>query len=242
MADPLLGATLRLVRADMHLAEAGKLRAEWEQGCIDQIVRQPDGEYRFNHWPEIPAMLPVIAGDIVHNLRAALDYLVYELSLLDSKGQVKDGTQFPIEDVKSNPKNPARCFDGRRTSYLKGLSDAHAAAIELLQPYNGVEWTETLRDISNLDKHRTLPVLTKEGRNVAALVRWNPNGRFSKERLRFDDHAKGFVVERFDVELDGQQTIAVALPKRGDVPLLPTLRRIQADVAGTLAAFKPEFE
>ena len=39
----------------------------------------------------------ILVGETVYNLRAALDYLVYELAILDS-GQIQEYTQFPIED------------------------------------------------------------------------------------------------------------------------------------------------
>lgn len=239
MSHPLAGAFLRFQRADKHLAEADSLMRVWEQECVEKVIRQEDGQYRFNGFADIPPMLPVVVGDVVHNLRAALDYLVYELSIFDSDGRIKNGTQFPIEDVKSDPANPNRGFDVRRKSYLKGLNQRHADAIERLQPYNGVGWTETLREISNPDKHRHLCVLTKEGREIAAIVRWGPEGRFGVEDL--DPQAVCDTVRRFDLELDGQYTVAIALPKKGEVALMPTLRRLEADVCGTLELFKPEF-
>ena len=48
----------------------------------------------------IPAMLGILIGETIYNLRAILDYLVYELAILDS-GQIQKGTQFPIEDTES---------------------------------------------------------------------------------------------------------------------------------------------
>lgn len=162
MGHPLEGAFLRLERAERHLHEAAELVCEWEAATKDKIIREDNGQYRFNGFADIPVMMPVVVGDVTHNFRAALDYLIYELSLLDSKGSIKDGTQFPIENVRTNPANPNRCFEGRRKTYLKGLNDRHVSAIAALQPYAGVEWTQTLRDISNTDKHRHLSVLTKE--------------------------------------------------------------------------------
>lgn len=238
-SHPLYGAHLRFARADRHLSEADQLRRDWEQQCVDKIVRQDNGEYRFNGFADVPFLLPLVVSDITHNLRAALDYLVYELSLLDSKGLIKDGTQFPIEGGDGQaPDEAKRKFAGRRESYLKGLNDAHAAAIELLQPYNGVEWTETLRDISNPDKHRHLSLLGKLDK-VQATIRLNPEGRFFREE--FDMKSMTYVVHRFDVEVDGTHTIAITLPKRGAIPLLPTLRRIEAEVSRTIELFKPEF-
>ena len=42
-----------------------------------KVIRQDDGQSRFNGFADIPLMLPVVVSDVIHNLRAALDYLVY---------------------------------------------------------------------------------------------------------------------------------------------------------------------
>ena len=96
---------------------------------------------------EIPSVIPILAGETIYNLRAALDYLVYELAFLDSE-QMQEKTQFPIED---SPKQWRK--HGRR---LQGLSNEHTEAVKGLQPFSGCEWTAVLRDISNPDKHRHL--------------------------------------------------------------------------------------
>src|SRR5689334_11619575 len=88
----------------------------------------------------------VVVGEIVYNLRAALDYLVYVPAEQDS-GARQSGTQFPIEDSQQG-------FTAHRPTRLKGVSDEHAAVIRQFQPYRGCEWTRTLRDLSNPDKHR----------------------------------------------------------------------------------------
>ena len=108
---------------------------------------------KFNR-PEfpIPAEMSLLIGEILYNLRGCLDYLVYQLAILDS-GSEQNGTQFPIEDSQNG-------FRGRRKSYLKFVNDSHVASIERLQPYNGVDWTKWLRTYSNPDKHRHLVVST----------------------------------------------------------------------------------
>lgn len=90
----------------------------------------------------------VLVGEIVYNLRAALDYLVYVLAEEDS-GTRQNATQFPIEDSQQG-------FTAHRHTWLKGVSDEHAAIIRQFQPYRGCEWTRILRDLSNPDKHREL--------------------------------------------------------------------------------------
>jgi hypothetical protein len=240
MPHPLDGPFLRLNRADRHLTEADKLVRAWEDATVKKIVRKPDGQHRFNRFADVDPVLSVVIGDATHNLRAALDYLIYELSLWDSHGCIEDGTQFPIEGSKGDDPVVAKArFRGRRESYLKGLNDRHAAIIEGLQPYNGIEWTETLRSISNPDKHRHLHAPTTAGRQVQVTIRINPDGRFVEEL--FDSRSVDLITRRFDVELDGQFAIAITLPNRGEVAIAPALRRIQAEVCRVLEAFKPEF-
>lgn len=65
-------------------------------------------------------------GEIIYNLRAALDYLVFELTLMDT-GAVQKDTQFPTESSKK---------DGfkQQSRFLKGLNAEHQAAIEARIP------------------------------------------------------------------------------------------------------------
>jgi hypothetical protein len=142
----------RVGRAGEHLAD---LRERLE------IVRRQQGDSITAHFdPDPPHKLIVSQfiktfvgmsvgiriGEICYNLRTTLDYLIFELAKLDS-GVPQEGTQFPIIDMK-------RDFDSRKGRWLKGLNDAHVAAIERLQPYAGCRWTKAFRDLSNRDKHR----------------------------------------------------------------------------------------
>lgn len=236
MAHPLDGAVLRFNRAERHLAEADELIRVWAKGCVEAIVRDNNNNLRFEGWPTIPEMLPLAVSDATHNMRAALDYLIYELALKDS-GKVQHGTQFLIEDVKVDPANKNRGFDARSKKCLVGLSQPHIDAIEALQPYNGVDWTKSLRDISNPDKHKRLCVLSKDGRPIGVRMIDSPIGRFD----RLNVTPQGPTIERFDVEVDGSDTIAIAPPNPGKPSLMRTLRSIQTELCATLETFKSEF-
>jgi hypothetical protein len=79
-----------------------------------------------------------------------------------SLGEVNTRTQFPIEDTPQGFErriNPIKCRSGTRSNWLSGVSPDHIAAIEALQPYKRVRWTKILRELSNEDKHRTIPLL-----------------------------------------------------------------------------------
>ncbi len=175
MKHPLAGAYARIDRASKHFQELEAIVEEFrlknEQYFISQhnlvaIKVRPTLTMRskaHTKFGPIEITLSVILGDVFHNLRAALDYLIYELALADS-GIEHQGTQFIIEDAKTDTKNAQgqivrRGFDYVAKKRLAGLSSDHIRAIEDLQPYKGVAWTKTLRDISNPDKHRKLTVI-----------------------------------------------------------------------------------
>jgi hypothetical protein len=99
-----------------------------------------------------------LIGDTAQNLRAALDHLIWDLSILDhgSWPLCKNGrelrTQFPICLTKDDYDSPAV-----QTTYLDSISPAHREMVERFQPYiTGDDTLELLRKISNEDKHRVV--------------------------------------------------------------------------------------
>lgn len=98
--------------------------------------------YHDNHLAEIT----LLASETIHHLRAALDYLAYQMVLADV-GKVKGKTQFPIST------HPAK-FRSELKSRLPGIRPAHASLVEAVQPYKGPTWAGDLARLSNRDKHR----------------------------------------------------------------------------------------
>lgn len=86
---PLRGAWLRFERTDRHLAEAEKLVLGFSRACEQHLVSERDpstgGKFiTIKTTPGLPVELPLVVSDAVHNMRAALDYIVYELAKHDS--------------------------------------------------------------------------------------------------------------------------------------------------------------
>ncbi|PKU25116.1 hypothetical protein [Telmatospirillum siberiense] len=171
----------------------------------------------------------ILVGEICYNLRSALDYLIFELAKLDS-GSVQSGTQFPIMDAKKD-------FDRRgKTAFLKGINASHIAAIEGLQPYMGCNWTGSLRDFSNEDKHRQFVV----GGGQTRITVWSAlDTDLSKIR--------GMTYDRTAVHPATGANVPVKVHVAGTVafdnglPILETLQELKRNVADCLADFKPEF-
>jgi hypothetical protein len=108
----------------------------------------------------------VIVGEIIHDLRSALDHMVWEL--VAANGGTPDRcTSFPICSVE--PVNGFRSFalanpQSKRHGPLVGLTPDHVSFVESCQPYHGgnCKRLELINALWNTDKHRHLiaaPVL-----------------------------------------------------------------------------------
>jgi len=233
--NPLNGAYKRVNRASKHLSDLKRGIKVFRQYKIDSI--SVDYQRIRNHIKHesiyirnvrsrpipVPQEFSILVGEIIYNLRAALDYLVYELACFDSKQEV-EGTQFPIENSPETFDTRVRDIKGKRRNkkYLKGVSPEHVTAIKRLQPFNGCQWTERLRDISNPDKHRRLTVVDSPivvGSEVD-----------SAEALLANQSVNVKDIFSFEVIF------------RDGMPVIETLEQLILKVVETLDSFKPEFK
>ncbi len=122
-------------------------------------VYASNNTYRIEYYPNPPdPRLGTLVGEAVHNLRSALDHLVWEM-VLENGGKPNRRTEFPILKVR-----PGRNSDGTpRMPSASGVSAAALALIDEHQPYRIGEMAEfdalaVLRELSNWDKHRHITV------------------------------------------------------------------------------------
>jgi hypothetical protein len=89
------------------------------------------------------------AGDVVHNLRTALDHLAHQLVLVGTPdGNPPRQIEFPILDSREE-------YEKRKASKTRGMRGDAILAIDELKPYkdgNRALWR--LRELDNIDKHR----------------------------------------------------------------------------------------
>lgn len=153
----LEGCWEKLRRAEEQLdALEPLLKAYVESAPFEVTSEKPNAEgwrvQRFTNVVSPPLSFGVIVGEIVHDMRSALDHLVWQLVLANGK-EGKIFNQFPIADTK--PKWDEALARGR----LKNVVDTDIAAVERLQPYRrGDRATRhpfaALRELSNTDKHQ----------------------------------------------------------------------------------------
>jgi hypothetical protein len=116
----------------------------------------------------MPLMWAVVLGEIVHDLRSALDHCVYQLTL-DNKGKELRYTGFPISDNpghwlqlggKKTTDNPRGFADKCAMYQLRGVGKGVVDYIKGLQPHQMANphtsalWA--LHLLWNQDKHRLL--------------------------------------------------------------------------------------
>ena len=155
--------------------------------------------------------LGCIFGDVVHNLRCALDYIVTECVSAENRA-VTAKNEFPIfldtarykasvYDLKLGP--PAL----KKNGPLEGVGNPAAELFEELQPYHtqpdpSMTALWTIHQLSNSDKHRDLSLiitrldagsvkLQHDGRIIGsellpAAPDWSPEQEYEIKRVRFD--------------------------------------------------------
>lgn len=149
---------LKLARAKKHLGDVLSALEGYRQAeCT--IAMEKDEALQMavqrvhlvpNSSPEISA----IAGDFFSNVRAVLDYVVWQLVLGNPPNKPGPSNQFPIAD---SPKAFSEQVVRKR---LRGVPEDAIKIIETLQPYHDCDNPlGILNRLVNIDKHQTLNVI-----------------------------------------------------------------------------------
>jgi hypothetical protein len=164
-------AQLKLGRGAEHIAAVRELVDDWLAGPDFRIdrVRCADGrtEARVRLTGSPPPRIAVVAGDAVHNLRAALDNAVYASARDAAGGTLDERTERRLEFPVVGDGTKAD-FDRLATERRKlvGVPDRVRQVVEEHQPYhyNSAEHPDGHRfhpvwqvhDLDRIDKHRRL--------------------------------------------------------------------------------------
>ena len=174
-ANPLLaGVEAKLEQAGKHKDTLREAVERFNKSAVKASGASFDdeaGEWveTLHYVPEPTDEITLIFGDLVHNLRAALDHLAYQMVNRPDVEPLGDKTaidkiQLPITW------NPDEYSDWQ----IRGASSQARAAVKGLQPFGDQThplWLIHWLDI--WDKHRLLVVLAHEITGVAAV--WKPD-------------------------------------------------------------------
>jgi hypothetical protein len=231
-APPLLGAELRVRRARQLIGTLKRQEQAWANAHQQLLTGRVDDSGQITL--EITkgdarrmGRMSITIGETIYNLRAALDYIVYDLAAIGA-GKAVGGTQFPIEETQARflSRMSGKNAKGEPVGhFLKGVPVVAASEIAKLQPYAGCTWTRDLRDLSNPDKHSHLASLRSQadikvtGSKIVAI---DPETDTGTLELRYDAEIELFFG-------DGR-------------PVRETLQTLCREVDSTVALFKSGVE
>jgi hypothetical protein len=167
MARGLESAHAKIVRAMKQREAIEDCIAEYSKKKPYRKVEQPDGGVSLEITQEPPIDLSVMAGEIIYQLRSALDHMFFDLAERHWSGAIPDDIAnrlyFPL--CLKPPGDATRVPPIPRSSFGEAIipaciPDEAFTIIECLQPYyrrhHGHRLLKMLRIFGNIDKHRHL--------------------------------------------------------------------------------------
>jgi hypothetical protein len=175
---PLFTRDLKVSRAYEHIAAVEQLAQDWLDTDAYTIRREVDPETghtvckaRIKSPP--PVEIGLAAGDAVHNLRSALDHVVYHFAERHHPGplplEVEESLMFPIvgnQNSKGEPADGALIFREivARRNLANLLPSNVLRYVKSIQPYHWPgdgfrhHWLWLVHDLDRIDKHRRIHV------------------------------------------------------------------------------------
>ena len=171
--NPIPSVTTRLNRVPRLLSEFEAALKEHSSTELHSFGIS-EGNVQLPHPDDlVPREAQAIAGEIIQDLRSALDNLIYEASRRNNDDVEVEQTQFVIDDDEKSYRNQRK--------RLRKVTDKQKSKVESIQPYNYEDkWASLLSDLSNRDKHRCLIALhdhsriTVSVRDHKTLIRSDP--------------------------------------------------------------------
>jgi hypothetical protein len=241
MADALDGARLKVIRAQKHLDSLKDELRRYEQSkpyglTVENDIHVPGFVIPTWHITTEPdPYLSTIIGDVLCNLRSALDYVAWQLAAkyvgrtLVGPPDGRDRIVFPIVCSRHEFSKSRKALEGYQ------IPATVIDEIESVQPYGGGYhplWLLSL--LVNSDKHR-LPVLTRGGlRGVTVVIQ-----HIGPAALPADSNSSASEKKQ-PVDMHAQLALFVALqdPAMPREPVERTLENIVKDVADVIRRFE----
>jgi hypothetical protein len=193
-----------------------------------------------------PAEIGLIAGDLIHNLRSALDHLAYQLVYANGNTHTRQ-TAFPIWECATE-------YHTQRGRRVQGMAQRAIDAIDTTEPYKGgkgeILWA--IHDLDIADKHHA-PLVTLLA--LPAVAMQLPNFFFSPASRppRFSLPSAGKPLKNGDVFFTCEPGVEKQTKFAFDVtftqpevvkgkPLIERLKYTIDLVDSLILAFKPHLE
>ena len=225
--DRLILIRVKTEQAKKHLRELETILSGFKNESLYAIVQSEQGTQEFKNLPILSFEAVATSGDVVHNLRSALDHLAWQL-VLTAGNEPKPGvTAFPIA-------KEAAAYESDKGKRVQGMEQRAISAIDALKPYKGGnEMLWKLHELDLIDKHRTVLSVRDDCLFVAG---WMPVVGWPYRRVELSPHFSGV----FDEEVGGsiQSEIEAAANHRSSGALLPTLHSLVSYIETLIPTFK----
>jgi hypothetical protein len=168
----------------------------------------------------------LIVGDIIHNLRCALDHLVLQLALVNGTplAEASEVTFFPIcldgPSFRSSVREFKRCISKEALTALKTVQPYYASKVRNLPVEASV--LLIISKLDNIDKHRML-VVVEEGYTISDVTIRTKDGMVAKPPIKPDiwmpmkDSAELCSVDFSAVQFEGQDEMSMDVHSSVDV-------------------------
>jgi hypothetical protein len=259
----------KVERAEHHLGDLRARVAPVEERRVypvtERLEPHDEGE-AYVHRVRIPqpddSLLPIVAGELMFNLRSALDHLAVAL-VPESQRSTK--TAFPIftDDLDEVEPTTGKHLhpDGRArwSRMTDGFPEGAMPIVEMVQPYKHGRVGNDPKNVSlarlsayqNADKHRHLMIVTSGVWPFTASF-LAPDGR--RKAIGHDPVPKGFMVgdgamvgttsaplgPEVKVEAEGTLKVQIGDGRSGDyLPCIEVFEAMITDVAGIFPMLEP---
>jgi hypothetical protein len=164
----ITGVELKIERAKKHLRDLETTLEGFGKTDPYAVVVEDNPESGYREHKVIraeapPACLALICGDVIHNLRSALDHLIRQLIIANPRSGIDPDnvrSEFPVGATKAN-------YESRRAGNTNGISKTALRVLDGLKPYKGGNdalWAIHYLDI--VDKHRLLLTVSAANRGM----------------------------------------------------------------------------
>lgn len=205
MSHPLDDAYEKVAGAAEHFDALRLKIIEFEQANREPLLPVIDpqtGEHvvHIGEAPVLPREWRRMVGDIAHNLRSALDHLVYELSAECGGDPERARTAFPISDDRCNYwELRGKKQISYRDQCLTGVAEDQKVKIDNIQPYHRKDPTvnhlSRLNHLSNRDKHRTAHPAYSMFETPGQIISTEDGEAMSHVEIRFRTDSRDFRVQ-----------------------------------------------
>ncbi len=244
MSPLFSGARLKIERANQHISELVTVLAFFSKEDFCRLSVEEDSNTRqhviqLEMTKSLPITIPLVMGDIVHNLRSSLDLMFWEVVTIAGQTPTQY-TKFPFRKTRDEL---VATLDGRKEQPLPAA--IIGLIVDTIKPYpGGNDALYSLHQIDIMDKHKLLvPVLTIAGLTGVDMIDENGNAFYGTtlavpqgkklNAISFSGAVKitNYGKPAFNVLFDEGQAFE-------GQPVLPTLYQLSQLVVGTVNAME----